>query len=243
MNNILDWLGSNVLKILSNISDNVGINIIILTAVFSIIASMIVNKIKQIPSIPLGPCSMLFSLFINYLVERLPMIHSRMHLALSTVSSIIQLSEDYTNSFEAASGISAENSSSIASFLYYLPQKTRESWECNPDDLYSHLFKTMDQIRDMWIFPDVHQPVIHTWALIISIFFILCLVLAATEKKNGRYSKERIFFLVFQVLLTIYASMESMGMLTSIILLWGMEAVLYHSKDVQKKRSKCIMGK
>lgn len=233
MNNILDWLGSNIFQILSTISDNVGINIIILTAVFSIMASIIVNKTKRSQAVPLGPCSMLFSLFVNYLIERLPMIHSRMHLALSTVSSIIQLSEDYTDSFETASGISAQKSSSIASFLYYLPEKSRENWNCNPDDLYNHLFKTMDEIREMWIFPDVHQPVLHTWAIAISILFLMCLILAATEKKNGRYSKKRIFFLVLQILLTIYASTKSMGMLLCLILLWGMESVLYNSKDLQ----------
>lgn len=223
---IFDQAGSFCLNALSHFTDRMGIQIAILTTLFAIFLRMTVYKIRRIPNVPFGLFPMMFACWIQYLIDRMPMIHSRMHLALSTTAGLIQASEDYLASFAEQSGLHGKSSAEIASFLYYLGKEEREAWNCNPQDLYTHLFRTMDKIRGMGVLPDIHESLWGTWALILPILMILFLVFAATEKKNGAWQKNKLYWLLPQVVFVGYAAWTSTGMFLCIFLSWILDMIL-----------------
>lgn len=197
----LDQAGESCLGLLSHITDRMGLQIAVLTAVFALLVSLTLYRIPRYPKAALGPVSMAFALWVQYVIERMPMVHERMHLALATTAGIIQASEDYLASFVSRSGIGAAaagDSGNIASFLYYLTSAERDAWKCSPQDLYTHLFRTMDQIRGMGIFPgifpDVHESLWGTWGLVLPVLLVLVAVLAATEQQNGTWQKGRLLW-------------------------------------------------
>ena len=190
----LDQAGESCLGLLSHITDRMGLQIAVLTAVFALLVSLTLYRIPRYPQAALGPVSMAFALWVQYVIERMPMVHERMHLALATTAGIIQASEDYLASFVSRSGIGAAaagDSGNIASFLYYLTSAERDAWKCSPQDLYTHLFRTMDQIRGMGIFPDVHESLWGTWGLVLPVLLVL---VAAAIFEPGLWSIRRAGF-------------------------------------------------
>ena len=241
----LDQAGESCLGLLSHITDRMGLQIAVLTAVFALLVSLTLYRIPRYPKAALGPVSMAFALWVQYVIERMPMVHERMHLALATTAGIIQASEDYLASFVSRSGIGAAaagDSGNIASFLYYLTSAERDAWKCSPQDLYTHLLRTMDQIRGMGIFPgifpDVHESLWGTWGLVLPVLLVLVAVLAATEQQNGTWQKGRLLWLLPQVLFIGYAAYQSMGMFLCVALLWVLETLfLALRQDETKKRN------
>lgn len=237
----LDQAGESCLGLLSHITDRMWLQIAVLTAVFALLVSLTLYRIPRYPKAALGPVSMAFALWVQYVIERMPMVHERMHLALATTAGIIQASEDYLASFVSRSGIGAAaagDSGNIASFLYYLTSAERDAWKCSPQDLYTHLFRTMDQIRGMGIFPDVHESLWGTWGLVLPVLLVLVAVLAATEQQNGTWQKGRLLWLLPQVLFIGYAAYQSMGMFLCVALLWVLETLfLALRQDETKKRN------
>lgn len=238
----LDKVGTFCLDALSHISDNMGLMIALMTALFGVIWGLFLLKCRRIPALPLEPVSMLFALWIQYLIDRMPMIHNRMHLALSTTAGLIQISTDYLEPFVEKSGLSGEKSSEIASFLYSMTEAERRAWKCNPQDLYTHLFNTMDKIRSMWIFPDVHESLWGTWAMILPILLIVFMVFAATEQKNGKLQKGSLCWLAVQILFTGYAAWHSMGMFLCVALLWITETMLLALRQEKAEEKKMVPG-
>ena len=237
----LDQAGESCLGLLSHITDRMGLQIAVLTAVFALLVSLTLYRIPRYPKAALGPVSMAFALWVQYVIERMPMVHERMHLALATTAGIIQASEDYLASFVSRSGIGAAaagDSGNIASFLYYLTSAERDAWKCSPQDLYTHLFRTMDHIRGMGVFPDVHESLWGTWGLVLPVLLVLVAVLAATEQQNGTWQKGRLLWLLPQVLFIGYAAYQSMGMFLCVALLWVLETLfLALRQDETKKRN------
>lgn len=234
-----DRAGEVSLRLLSHITDRMGVQIALLTAVFALILFLTLYRVPHLPRVALGPVSMAFVLWIQYVVERMPMVHERMHLALATTAGIIQASEDYLASFVSRSGIgetAAGDSGNIASFLYYLTAGERDAWTCNPQDLYTHLFRTMDHIRGMGVFPDVHESLWGTWAIVLPVLLTLFLVLAATERKEGGLQKAKLYWLLLQVLFLWYAVFQSMGMFLCVSLLWVLETILLSMLPESRKK-------
>ena len=241
-----DKAGAFCLGLLSHITERMALQIALLTAVFALILFLTLYRIPRLPAAPLGPVSMAFALWIQYIIERMPMIHERMHLALATTAGIIQASEDYCSAFLARSGIAdASDSGQVASYLYYLTAGERDAWKCNPQDLYTHLFRTMDHIRGMGIFPDIHESLWGTWAVVLPVLLILFAVLAATEQKDGRWQKDRLVWLMPQILFLGYAAFQSMGMFLCTALLWVSETLFLavRGEGAKKKESGSVFLK
>lgn len=227
-----DSIWHMLLKLLSNISDNVYIDILIVSIIVAVVITYIHLKAeeKRGTHLPVfGPFSMVLSLSVAYMVERLPMIHERIHRALGTTVGIIQSSEHYMQAFTEASGIVPKQSSDIASFLYFLSESNRKKWICNPEELYDSLFRTLAKTKELLFLPDVSYSCFAELSVffIISVFVILMMGFVVTERKNGQYDKFRIFFYIIQSAFLIYTTSLCNGAVFCAVTLWITEELLY----------------
>ena len=232
-----DKMWKILLSITSNISDNVYIQILVITVLFTLLwfitSYIIQNKFNKI-LIPFGPISMLFCISIGYMIERLPMIHARLHRALSISSSVIESSKTYLTAFEHSANLSVSNSTDIVSHLYFMNEIEREAWKCNPMELYESLFRTFDKIRGGWILSDVHLPSFGT----LSILFISCILLIflmgfiVTISTNNKY---RFVLYILQSIFLIYTTSVSNGAFVCAAILWMIEEIIYGILNIEIK--------
>ena len=228
---INDVIWKHILSAYSIITDNVYFVILMTSVVFGII--MVIFKVYLYNKFDwkvdtFGPISLLFTLSVGYMVERIPMIHERMNLALGTVSDIIQSSDTYSSAFEAASHIDAYKSVDIASYLYNLPEAARESWACGPKMLYDSLFRTFDDIRGGWILPDVHQSstgIVGIGIMVLVIVLITCIVLLATKKESDHKLPFLNSSFIMNDFLMICFALLNNGAVMCAIILWIFDKV------------------
>lgn len=224
-----DKIWKVLLHYTSNLTDNVYIQIIVLT-VFVCVLWFVLNYFLQYKRnklfIPFGPISMLFCMSTGYMIDRLPMIHERLHRALSISSSVIESSKTYLMSFERSANIVVNSSSDIVTYLYFLDEIERKTWTCNPSELYESLFRTFDKIRGGFILPDVHLSSFGTLSIpfILCIFIIIIMGIIIFCSSTNKY---RLAFYILQSLFLIYTTSISNGTFFAATLLWVSEEIGY----------------
>lgn len=130
------------------ITDNVGFVIILYSIFFGILFSGISFLCRKKTAHFLGIFDGLYLLSIFYMLKRLPLIHVRIHKALSTVSSIILASFGYTANFNEASGLSVTKPSEIVYFLYGQSQEELyKLTSIRPVMLYQKFYSTLKKTR------------------------------------------------------------------------------------------------
>ena len=190
--NINDLVWKWVFDFSKPISDNVAVVIIVtsfLVAVLAVTVRRCLLHRSNLFFIPEG----IFLLSVSYMVHRLPMIHERLHTALSTAVGILQQSDIYTDAFEHISGTIAENSRNIARYLYF--SDGAEFKHVQPEMLYEHLFGTLDEIRNLLHFWAVHE---NDW---VSGRIFLCILVLFIAIHDRKLSKGIVVFLLNSILL------------------------------------------
>ena len=135
LKNINDAVWVKLLQNTDILTDNVFLNMLMLSSALVIILSF-ARKFHY----SFGIVETIFLISADYMIERIPMIHERMHLALTTTAGIIQSSESYSKAFTWASGLGTGSSKEIAQFLYQGTEIDR-LLKAGPENLYQHFFK------------------------------------------------------------------------------------------------------
>lgn len=154
---INDAVWKALFRITDTATDNVAAVIYITAFLLAILLFAARRKRTYLPEF-------LYAASVGYMVERLPMIHERIHTALATTAGIILQSADYTRSFEAVSGLTNVSSKDIASYLYFCTDRKL----VQPEALYTHFFRTMDKTRNLFFLGAVHET---------SVFWVVLLLL------------------------------------------------------------------
>lgn len=149
-----DQLWKILLSTFGQLSDNVYFILLLITTVYALATYWIIRKIKRKGVVLLTDS--LFFLSVRYMIIRLPMIHKRIRLALGTCSGIILQSKTYLDSFESASNTDYSESASIAEYLYFLKDQSVLK-NCEPVDMYKHLFSTLNSILKAPVFGTVYD--------------------------------------------------------------------------------------
>ena len=100
-------------KTVKPLTDNAGIVIILFSIFFGIGFSFITYLYRKENVRYLGLLDGLYLTSVFYMLRQLPLIHPRIHQALSTVSSIIKASSAYSANFQKAAGITVKKTSDI----------------------------------------------------------------------------------------------------------------------------------
>lgn len=218
-----------IYKIFEPITDNVWLVLAFTSLIFA--GSMLLirwkrgkrNRVFLLPE-------WLFCVSAGYMVHRLPLIHYRLQVALSTVSRVILESETYQEAFKKVTGLSNLTNERIASTLYF----ASNPFYPEPTVMYEHLFGTLDQIRNAPFLGEVQKECFGTVSpLFISGIILLCLAGSLTFLKSGT----RFRFLVFisQGVVIIACTMTYSGAAFCAIIIWGMELIL--SEALLEKKS------
>lgn len=149
-----DQLWKILLSTFGQLSDNVYFILLLITTVYALATYWIIRKTKR-KGVVLFTDS-LFFLSVRYMIIRLPMIHKRIRLALGTCSGIILQSKTYLDSFQSASNTDYSRSASIAEYLYFLKDQYVLK-NCEPVDMYKHLFSTLNSILKAPVFGTVYD--------------------------------------------------------------------------------------
>ena len=149
-----DQLWKVLLSTFGQLSDNVYFILLLITTVYALAAYWIIRKTKRKGVVLLTDS--LFFLSVRYMIIRLPMIHKRIRLALGTCSGIILQSKTYLDSFQSASKTDYSGSASIAEYLYFLKDQSVLK-NCEPVDMYKHLFSTLNSILKAPVFGTVYD--------------------------------------------------------------------------------------
>lgn len=235
-----DVLWSAIFRFFYPITDNVYL-VIIFVSLFSALIIFGVSYIVRLKwKIPLaGILSILLVCSIGYMTQRLPMIHNRMQTALSTTADIIEASSEYTNAFEEKSKIQATDSLAIASYLYHMTDTEKEKWNVHPEQLYSSLFSTFDQIRGGFFMPDVNLP---CFGMENSVFLVVCLFLLMTglsvPYENKKLFLNHIITFLPQCGFFLWTTTVSAGAAVGAISIWLMEETLHNLAIFLKKHRK-----
>lgn len=215
-----DAAWSQLLGFFGGLYDNVLFNILEMTAVYFILIVclriFIFKKKTAFSFVDFG-----YVLSVAYMVERLPMIHHRIHLALSTVSGIILQSSSYSDAFFHTTGIEAKSSKVIAEYLYYCTDQST-LLQTEPADMYLHLFRTLDQTRGMSFLGEVHQNCFGKWNVlfIITVAVMVIMFLIAITRIN----KKEILWYCIQAAFILYIAGRNNGALICALILWVLES-------------------
>ena len=115
---INDTVWKFLLDLLKPLSDNVAIDILAISILYMIVIMWI--RIKRMKLHVFNITDFIFVTSVGYMVERLPMIHKRIHLALTTVTKIISSSSIYSDAFTHVTNIPVSNTPKVARYLYFL---------------------------------------------------------------------------------------------------------------------------
>ena len=197
------------------LTDNVGFMVILYSVFFGILFTGISYLYRKESSSFLGVFDGVYLLSVFAMLKHLPLIHQRIHRALSTVSSIILASSSYTNSFNAASGLSVTKPSQIVYYLYSLSLQQLKTFNTvNPDLLYQKFYNAIKKTRfflGSYIDGRVHSFGVYTGVIILVIF----LTFFAIAKAN------RIpwVFFVLQFSYILFASFSRNGCVLALLFL------------------------
>lgn len=136
------------------------------------------------------------------MLRQLPLIHPRIHQALSTVSSIIKASSAYSANFQKAAGITVKKTSDIVYYLYNLsPEKLQDWFKVQPELLYRKLYTAFEHSR--YLFGYVDKKVVWTTDFIYFIPFVLLLLVMVKQsyQEIDRIHTKDAMWLVFHMVL------------------------------------------
>ena len=194
LENLNEAIWIRILNICSALTDNVSLAIFLtsfIIAVFCIAFRRKVLKSKRL----FGAPEAVYVLSVAHMVSRLPMIHERIHTALSTTAGIILQSNTYMDAFSKISGIQNLTSKKIASYLYFNDLSAFKNAE--PTMLYEHLTNTLNETRDLLFFWQVHEK---TW---VPVLFIVAGILAVALLWAKMRLIPSIIYYIFQMTLLI----------------------------------------
>lgn len=212
------WKG--IFQLFDPVTDNVWIILMLTAFLFSAAMLMVRKKRKKSDYVFLVP-EWVFCASAGYMIHRLPMIHERLQLALSTVSGIILESQTYQEAFKNTTKVTDLTGGNIASFLYFSDSPVYPE----PSAMYEHLFQTLDQIRKVPVLGQVHEACFGSVnpLFIGCIAFILLSGILTISKSGTRFR-----FLVFaaQSAFLISCTIFYSGAAFCALILWASELLL-----------------
>ena len=194
LKSINETIWVHILNFCSAITDNVSLAIFLTSFVAAVLCLAFRRKILKTKRL-FGAPEAIYILSVSHMVSRLPMIHERLHTALSTTAGIILQSNTYMETFSRISGINNLTSKQIASYIYFSDLSVFENAE--PAMLYEHLVKTLNEIRGLLFFWQVHEK---TWT---PVLFILVGVLALVLVRIKMKLLPAILYYIFQLAVLI----------------------------------------
>ena len=232
LKDINDIIWKPLLKFTSYVTDNVYIDIFIISSIFIVlwfVCKIIFEKRTRLSISPFGPFSMITVLSVGHMVNRLPMLHERLQTALNTTVNVIRSSSIYLENFSQAANLIPEKSSDIASFLYFMTHTDRVHWECAPKELYTPLFNTLDNIRGFLFFPDAHLSSFATASVFfaITILFIVMMGVIKIEKKNDKYDKIQVIIYLLQAIFLLYTTIINNAATICAMFLWFTQEIIH----------------
>lgn len=189
-------------KTVKPLTDNAGIVIILFSIFFGIGFSFITYLYRKENVRYLGLLDGLYLTSVFYMLRQLPLIHPRIHQALSTVSSIIKASSAYSANFQKAAGITVKKTSDIVYYLYNLsPEKLQDWFKVQPELLYRKLYTAFEHSR--YLFGYVDKKVVWTTDFIYFIPFVLLLLVMVKQsyQEIDRIHTKDAIWLVFHMVL------------------------------------------
>lgn len=140
-----DTIWKFLLSITSNFTDNIFLVFAIYCVLFGgIFAVLYVFLFKQ--RLVALLLNLPFLLSVYRCIERLPMLHSRIKLALSNTATIILQSDDYTKYFEKLSGLDNPTNRQVAEYLY---NTKTDFTKTIPSELYESLGRVFEKTRTL----------------------------------------------------------------------------------------------
>ena len=233
---INDTVWEFLLNLLKPLSDNVAIDILAISILYMIVIMGI--RIKRNKFHVFNITDFIFVTSVGYMVERLPMIHKRIHLALTTVTNIISSSSIYSDAFTLVTNIPASNTSKAARYLYFLKDHSKLQYT-EPIDLYKHLFRTLDKVRKIPLLGGVHEKCFGTFSVMF-IFTVAMLILLLLINIAKGSIKSVLWYLV-QGTFLIFLTQWNNGAAFCGIIIWFVEEVVYYfatEKENQKVSEK-----
>lgn len=148
----------------------------------------------------IGACS------IHGMLMHLPLLHTRIHTALATASSIVMSSQTYLSAFQDKSGIQVKNASDIVYYLWYMDPHDMEAFTVlNPSLLYEKVYKAF--IEERYLFGEYINT---DWLDQKSLVYLLIAAagILLTRSLMNLYEVSR-SFLLFQILVFLLAVLLS----------------------------------
>lgn len=192
------------------ITDNVSFAIFMtsfLAAALCIALRRKILKTRRVFGLP----ETLYVLSVAQMVNRLPMVHERIHAALATTAGIILQSNTYMDTFSRISGIRDVTSENIARYLYYGDLSAFKNAE--PPMLYEHLTDTLNETRRLLIFWQVHEK---TW---VPVLFLMAVLLALMLLKTKMKLWQSIVYYVFQLALLVLVTWNNGAFYAAVLVL------------------------
>lgn len=133
-----------------HVCDNVPILILLfgaLAALAVVIPILFLHK-KDIMTRAFFVIEGIGAISVHSMLMHLPLLHTRIHTALSTASSIIMSSQTYLSAFQDKSGIQVEGASDIVYYLWYMSPHDMEAFTVlNPSLLYEKVYQAFMEER------------------------------------------------------------------------------------------------
>ena len=228
---INDTVWKFLLDLLKPLSDNVAIDILAISVLYMIVIMWI--RFKRMKLHVFNITDFIFVTSVGYMVERLPMIHKRIHLALTTVTKIISSSSIYSDAFTHVTNIPVSNTSKVARYLYFLNDHGKLQYT-EPMDLYRHLFRTLDKVRKIPLLGNVHEKCFGTLS---AMFIFMIAMLGLLFMINiAKCSIKAILWCFVQGIFLILLTRWNNGAAFCGIMIWFVEeAIYYFVTELQKK--------
>lgn len=201
---------SVIFDLCSVITDNVSFAIFMtsfLAAALCIALRRKILKTRRVFGLP----ETLYVLSVGQMVNRLPMVHERIHAALATTAGIILQSNTYMDTFSRISGIRDVTSENIARYLYYGDLSVFENAE--PSMLYEHLTDTLNETRSLMFFWQVHEK---TW---VPVLFLMSGLLALMLLQAKMKIWQSIIYYIFQLALLVLVTWNNGAFYAALLVL------------------------
>lgn len=199
-----------IFNLFSVLTDNVSFAIFMTSFVVAAVCIAFRRKIIKTRRV-FGLPELLYILSVAQAVNRLPMVHERIHTSLVTTSGIILQSNTYMDTFSRISGVRTITSENIARYLYYGDLSVFENAE--PSMLYDHLTNTLNETRSLLFFWQVHEK---TWVPIL--FLIVGLLVLMLLQAKMKLWKSIIFY-IFQLAMLFLVTWNNGALYAAILLL------------------------
>lgn len=209
-----------IFQLFEPVTDNVWLVIVLSAFVASGIMLFVRWKLKKCTYVFLLP-EWIMTISVGYMIHRLPIVHDRLNLALSTVSGIILQSSTYQKSFQEVTGLTELTKEKIASNLYF----SEDAILLDPTVMYEHLFQTLDQIRKAPVLGQVHEECFGspTPIFIGCIAFIFLAGILTIFKSGTRF---RFWIFALQTIFLISCTAIYNGAAFCALILWASELLI-----------------